>query len=445
MSPTSMKYVAVGIVVILAVGCVGAAFILTKGATASTTPADRVPVFGNANNDYEISSADIDTLNKIINDNLADWRTGYPYADANQDGKIDSDDVGVVQKYLNRESIKLYYVNFFGATAYVNYPVVSKASELKIAIDGVVPMDFIVACGLWDQVVGVNTDATIHHDNKIYPGVDDLPRIGTYTQFTAEQVLACGANVVLGWTSQGGVDYFSTWADIDTVQEEVAVISVAASGPNICQGALTLHTLLNVEDRIIEYVNFCDKLFKKVSDALADTTKITVIGAPAYSRSATTDTTWVYLNKFIPAGAIWMVVDNKFADEVGAQKTGCDAEWWVSTEASGPIVAMTYYSLYASRDANQNFTQNYEEYARMAVEKNLGGSQAYVGHQIYLTDWSIMSLSGTASGVYLLASMIYPALFDQDDAANEMEYYMEHFSYRTDKMYYVGDITSQSS
>ena len=441
MDPSNKKYIAIGIVAILVIGSIGAVLFFRNDDTSATTPIDRVPVFGNANNDYEISSADIDILNKIIDEGITDWKPTYPYADANQDGKIDADDIVIVQKYLDREEIKLYYLNYFGTTAYVNYPVVSEASELKIAVDGVVPMDFAVACGLWDYVTAVNTDATIHHDNQIYPGVDDLPRIGTYNAYTAEDVLAADVNVLLGWTSAGGVDYFSTWSNIDTVQQEVAVISVAATGTSICQGALTLHTLLNVEDRIIDYVNFCDKNFEIVRNALENATKLTVIGAPAYQRTAATNTTWVYLDSFIPAQAIWSVVDNKFAGEAGSQKTGCDAEWWLAS-GTGPIVAMTYYSLYASRDAEQKFTQNYEDYARMAVESNLGNSEAYANHQIYLTDWSIMSLSGTAAGVYLLASMIYPDLFDQDDALKEMKYYMDNFSYRTEDMHYIGDITA---
>ena len=445
MKPSNVKYVALGVVLILLVGALGGAVLILgdKNTSNSSQPVDRVPVFGNANNDYEISNSDIDTLNYIIDNNIADWKENYPYADANQDGKIDSEDITAVQKYLNKEEMKLYYINYFGVVAYVNYPIVSSLDELKTVVDGVIPMDFTVACGLWDQVVGVNTDGTIHHDSQIYPGVDDLKRIGNYREYTAEQVLASGANLVLGWTSAGAVDYFSTWEDIDTVQKEVSVVSVASSGTDICQGALTLHTLLNVEgDNIIEYVNFCDKCFKIVNDKLETTDKLTVIAAPAYQRNATANTTWVYLDSFVPAQAIWSVVDNKFAGEAGSQKTGCDAEWWL-TSGTGPIVAMTYYSLYAARDANQNFTQNYEEYARIAVEKNLGNTEAYANHQIYLTDWSIMSLSGTAPGVYLLASMIYPDLFDQDDAIDEMDYFMDHFSYRTEKMYYLGDITSE--
>ena len=89
MKPSNVKYVALGVVLILLVGALGGAVLILgdKNTSNSSQPVDRVPVFGNANNDYEISNSDIDTLNYIIDNNIADWKENYPYADANQDGK----------------------------------------------------------------------------------------------------------------------------------------------------------------------------------------------------------------------------------------------------------------------------------------------------------------------------------------------------------------------
>ena len=165
---SNTKLVAVIIVIIIAVAGAGVAVAMNNNSSDSKPiSSEVVPVFGNANNDYQIDEKDVDTLKKIIKEEISDWKTTYPYADADQDGYITQADIDYVQKYIDKESIKLYYVNGLGTTAYINYPIAKEASGLKIAVDGVTPMDFVVACGLWDYVMAVNTDSGTPHDSVI--------------------------------------------------------------------------------------------------------------------------------------------------------------------------------------------------------------------------------------------------------------------------------------
>ena len=68
-----------------------------------------LPVYGNANSDYVIDSSDVDLINDIASDE-SKWAE-YPYADADGDGKITSDDAAIVQKLINGESTKVRFVD----------------------------------------------------------------------------------------------------------------------------------------------------------------------------------------------------------------------------------------------------------------------------------------------------------------------------------------------
>ena len=441
----STKLIAILAVAVVAVAGAGIAVALmnNNGDDSKDVPTGEVPVFGNANNDYIIDSADIDTINKIVDEKITNWEENYPYADANQDGNVNKDDADYIQKYIDKESIKLYYINGCGTTAYINYPIAKEKSGLRIAIDGVTPMDFIVACGLWDQVMAVNNDSGTAHDSVIYPGVDDhskYKRFGTYSKITSEEAVASGANIMIGWP---GVDYFTQYGTtINTVQKTIAIVTVGQNGPDMYQGALTLHSLLNVDDNILDFVAFSQKVLKKISDKLTDDKKIKVIAGAAYTASPDYGyqvNNFQYGDTFSNAKGIWSLVKNTMSDKASATFKMTDEEWTVHKD--DVVVLMTYYSLSASRDSDHKFTEDYESYAKKAVKYNYGTRDAYTNHRIYVTDWAMLNLSGYAAGSYLLASMIYPDLFDQEDAKKDVEYFMEHFSYRTSPMYYIGDIT----
>ena len=448
MSLSKNQLIAVLVVVVLLVAGGGiAASVINNGNNSSAAiPDGEVPVYGNANNDYQIDSKDVDTLNKIIDEKITDWKTDYPFADADRDGSITEKDVEIVQKYINKESIKLYYINGCGTEAYINYPIAKDVSGLKIAIDGVTPMDFIVACGLWGQVMAVNTDSGTAHDSVIYPGVDDhekYKRFGAYGKITSEEALGSGANVLIAWPTS---DYFKTYEDtIDDVQKKIAIITVGQNGPDMYKGALTLHTLLNVEDNIYSFVSFSQNVLEKINSKLTDDKKISVIAGAAYTASADYGyqvKAFQYGDKFTNAKGIWSLVNNKLSEKTSATFRLTDEEWLTYKDET--LVLMTYYSLSASRDADQKFTEDYESYAKKAVAYNYGSTDAYANHKIYVTDWAMLNLTGYAAGAYLLAAMIYPDLFDIEDAKKDVEYFMKNFSYRTSPMYYIGDITVTS-
>ncbi|MFA6804408.1 MAG: hypothetical protein WCQ23_00130 [Candidatus Methanomethylophilaceae archaeon] len=111
------------VVILLAAGLTGAIYVLNNNnKETSVSYAGDVKIYGNANNDDTISSADIDVLNDlIVNQNYTE--TDYPYADADQDGEITASDVEVVQNIIDGKETIIYYVNYFDSVRTIHYPI----------------------------------------------------------------------------------------------------------------------------------------------------------------------------------------------------------------------------------------------------------------------------------------------------------------------------------
>ena len=84
--------------------------------------ASRLWVYGNANEDDKIDSADVTALEKMVNGELDKTQL----ADTNVDGKVDSKDVDYLKDIINADKdtkIKVYYVDNYFKIAKVSWPV----------------------------------------------------------------------------------------------------------------------------------------------------------------------------------------------------------------------------------------------------------------------------------------------------------------------------------
>ncbi len=102
MNATNKKIIAVAIVAILVVTAVGVGWTLMKDDSGNKTASvsEALEVYGNANNDAILDENDITLIQSIIDDKT-EWKTAYPFADANYDGQVNSQDVTYARSILN--------------------------------------------------------------------------------------------------------------------------------------------------------------------------------------------------------------------------------------------------------------------------------------------------------------------------------------------------------
>jgi len=119
-----MQLIAIAVAAVVVVGGIGVAFLVNND--DSNPPNDELnvsaglAVFGNANNDLKLDTADKTLIQEIIDGKkkLAD----YPLADADCDGSVDADDIALVNKLIAKESCTVNAVGLDVNGKQINVP-----------------------------------------------------------------------------------------------------------------------------------------------------------------------------------------------------------------------------------------------------------------------------------------------------------------------------------
>ena len=101
MQKNHLIIIAVAAVVVIAAAAV--VLSINGGSSYENIKTTSLPVYGNANEDYLVDQEDVKLINSLIDTDVSD----HPYADANGDGKITSEDADIVQKMINGEKTKV--------------------------------------------------------------------------------------------------------------------------------------------------------------------------------------------------------------------------------------------------------------------------------------------------------------------------------------------------
>ena len=104
----------IAIVAVVAVVGAGAGIVLLKDGdkdkdVSKSDVRYALQLMGNANEDTTINNKDVTIIEEILNGNIEDWKQ-YPYADANNDGKITEDDLQIVKDLRDRKSGTTVYI-----------------------------------------------------------------------------------------------------------------------------------------------------------------------------------------------------------------------------------------------------------------------------------------------------------------------------------------------
>ena len=106
MQKTNVIIIAIVAVVVVA----AAAFVLTMDSGNNkyeNLEVTSLPVYGNANEDYTIDQKDVDLIKQLIGSEVKE----HPYADADGDGNITSEDAAIVTKLINGERTTVRFID----------------------------------------------------------------------------------------------------------------------------------------------------------------------------------------------------------------------------------------------------------------------------------------------------------------------------------------------
>ncbi len=420
--------VAVAIIAIAAV----AVFALTNNGgekdvdhTGKSFADTRLRIYGNANGDDVIDKTDVGVINWIISSNAdsdaskhVDWKTLYPLADANYDGKVNDSDAKVVQDIIDKKSVRMYYFNKYERVTYVNYPISDKIGAEYLV------MQLLPAIKSYDMLKAVD-DTTPKNYNNIYPGVDKMPVMGTWREITIESLTDLYNRGVIGtfmqWTGGQNVDYIWDKAEQSGLADKMSFVIVPCQGPDVIQGVLELACMLGNQGLSDDYKKWYDKAMTDLSaiEEKISTGKKTVTAVRCYNKNVSS----IAAFGSDQGPALWFnkVIDFQ-PDYVGKTNfTNIGSVENFVASATDEVVVMFQKNCEWSE-----FNDMVDEYLT-AVYKE---TEQYKHERMYAIDFEIMPFAAGPAGCYILAAHLYPELFKLDDALDFLQVYLDDFAVR---------------
>jgi len=405
--------IAIAGVVVLVVAA-AAVIVITADNTdmSSKTDGVRLTIYGNANGDDVIDEKDKKIIEKIASDNIADWKTKYIYADANQDGKITKEDAQVVQDYMDRKSTTLYYKDYFGTIAHIPYPIGD-----KVGIDHPYPALIMATCGLYDKLYAVDDMTGMYYDESTFPGLSKMKIIGSSTKITLEQVASAGVDAFIIYSNWPGCCYLYEEAEKSKLADKIAFITVDIKADDGVAGTIMMAALFNTNDSVKIAQDYTEKTVE-VMNAL-DNAKINKKTAVFDYIALMGGQYWQYL-----CGGGTNTISKKVVNFTpGYENAGSipvDEETLVATSKGCPIIIQ----FQAPGGVEK---KDMQEYLKGRVQDMLKNTDAYKTKEIYAIDSDLINSVGAYFGAYLTASMLY-GTFDYDDAVQKAEYFLKNFT-----------------
>ncbi len=271
------KIIAIVAAAIIAVAAVGAFLLLQNNESEEVVgyTDGRLHVFGNANNDDYLNADDVAFVKDIISKNSdgdssndVDWKTKYPYADANHDGKLDSSDVTITQALADRkEGTTVYYLDGNDEVKSLEYPVKS------ICVLGTATFTAAQSLGLSDIVYG--RSGTSQTNDVIYKDIWAKPAVSsTMVDFdlslfsnVADKVSGGIDAIVQNNGGMGAPIDEETAAELEKLGTQTITMKFDVKGEE--DYYLTLGFLCGADDKAKKVVGIMDDVYAKVDEAVS--------------------------------------------------------------------------------------------------------------------------------------------------------------------------------
>jgi ABC-type Fe3+-hydroxamate transport system, periplasmic component len=392
-----------GVVAILAVAAVAVVIALNNSdETPMAYPDNRLWVFGNANGDDHIDQKDIDYLEALIAGKEGVEKTEF--ADANQDGKIDQKDVDHVKDMISKKPMKIYYLDVDLTVSSINYPINYLLPTYQDSAEILVVLD------LADKVVGAE-DLILTTNAKQFGF--DVPTVGNRFNPNVEVILSLkeqwGDLTLFGGTREHyyeGLEDTLNGTGIQIVRLPSFELGLTATG--VCTAGFLF-------DRVAEadaYLEWHDRILNTIEERVATIDEKDRVSVLVTVRNGTRGIGSGYYENTVISGG------NNVAPRFGgAFNDVWDTEsvLFVNPDIFINCIGTTYYGEKAGLTT-----------ARDDIKDQLPGYTGQIGifgHEVANGPAYVISL-------IIYANWFYPDMFDDIDALEEFQFYLDNFTNR---------------
>jgi len=317
------KVMAITAVLILVIAA-GAAFIVMNGGDDNGYKVDetgRLMILGNADNNDLVDKNDVDTLETIINSGSWDQEK-YPYADANNDGKITQADVDTVEKILDKTVGHVNYVNLEGNIMSCNYPVDKYVSIGTFAINTMIVLGE-------DKCVGISKSKTFT-DNTYWTGIQNKAKASENAKRADYELVTQmdGVKAIFsGDDSANGIPNES-----DFVKADIDVVRLEFNGANEIAAIMIMGFLIDEVERSLEIAEYYDRVAKKVEEVIAKHPELTTMTALVSYNNLMMQSDrgpQGYFPELLGMTNAWIYNDN-IDDKTALSAKSGDSEWYLN-------------------------------------------------------------------------------------------------------------------
>ncbi len=430
------KQIAIIAIVVVAIVAIAAAVVMT-GNSKDDSGSDgyayeftfnqevRLAVFGNVNGDDDIDQKDMELLKDIVNGKVLFDKTKNAYADVNADGVIDSKDIDALQKILDHEETTLYYWDAAAKIASVQWPI--DKDKMKIATHHIYPIDALIILGEYDKIMGTTNQSfgnSITAEDR-YPGVGKtIVNIGEPNKGSPETLAASGANLFIApWSN----DYSKLETLIDNgLDMQIIMLPMSTNSSKIVDqygSLLILGFILDDMENAHKYIDWADGIEQKVAEGVAKLDKQYTFISPFVNLSDSGST--IQLDTPSPDGSapgdVYTLCKLPMRS-VNLVANGCPTvslEWVYTVNPDVIFVIQFQNGTKSVQDVKDDLAKKAEVFNK---------TDAYANKQIYgVNYYNIANYYGIPQ-LLLLASYIWPDIFDEEEGWEAMQYCYEHFS-----------------
>ena len=261
---------------VLAIICIAAvcvvaiaAFVVTNnhGDDKYTSDDDtgRLKVFGNADNNDYLNNDDVTYLEKIIAGDADPTR----FADANQDGKIDEQDVTFVKNILNGTQNRVWVSQIYDKKEQI---VDCKYPLEKVAVSGYETITVLKSIGAASKIVALSGASGDSFNKTFYSDVYDLPKCGPdIWKIDPELLSSYPCDAIVTMDSKSYIDNYEVFekSGIDVIRIE------AANALTSLSGIVTIGFLMGQVDEANNLMEFFDGITNEITKKTSNVDKKT--------------------------------------------------------------------------------------------------------------------------------------------------------------------------
>ncbi len=436
------KKVTIILVAVIAIIVISAAAVLllnnnNGGGNTDPEPTDigcKLRVYGNANMDNYLDQKDLDYIQQIIDGKVVWDRNNYPLADADGDFYITDADYKLVQKFLKGQSCTMYYMDWDNQRSSIEYPLTNVLNGgYGIHSMFSTGLDMGIILGIYDKFTYMSNGdiGPSDMDTKLYPNVDKMGVFNDmrltsdhYETFINEKI-----KVTMGdkrW-------YDSTFLNAVENNYSKYNLQVIKLPQNRAIGditwedtMITLGVMCNLQDKSAPYIEYLEKVEKKIAEAMEKSsagtkTYLMPYTAPGYDLNPMyvdargTGTTLMADVITIEKLPLKSAVSVQTADGFDA----VEAETIISYNPDVLIISSFGYASSKTMTEKQ-YTDHFNEIAK--IFRTIGYKKP-----IYGIAFENCSMAGPAF-ILTLASKIWPGSFSESEAWDLMFEYYDKFT-----------------